>query len=213
MRPVVGVHPIRGMNTLREIRVEREMIGVVRLALYRCYTPVTMTGARLHGQRTVTVPLLARCGVNQPLVSTDYPLTLIKWSGESTIVPIGKTARSVKFFNSMINSNRENESRTAFFLFSFFSFYKRSGIFRIFQVYVDAYEKKKHESTFFLKLYYTIIWIIYKKKFLHWFWWNLNTFQDEDFERFFFMRCSVLIFNIIARDCFYWIYTYTFIIS
>ena len=54
------------------------MTGVVRLALYRCYTPVTMTGARLHGQRTVTVPLLARCGVNQPLVSVDYPLTLIK---------------------------------------------------------------------------------------------------------------------------------------
>lgn len=163
MRPVVGVHPIRGMNTLREIRVEREMTGVVRLALYRCYTPVTMTGARLHGQRTVTVPLLARCGVNQPLVSADYPLTLIKWSGESTIVPIGKTARSVKFFNSMINSNRENESRTAFFLFFFFSFYKRSGIFRIFQVYVDAYEKKTRIEFFSKTLLYNYLNYLQKK--------------------------------------------------
>lgn len=117
MRPVVGVHRIRGMNTLREIRVEREMTSVVRLALYRCYTPVTMTGARLYGQRTMTVPLLACCGVNQPLVSADYPLTLIKRSGESTIVPIGKTACLVKFFNNVINSNRENESRTAFLFF------------------------------------------------------------------------------------------------
>lgn len=165
MRPVVGVHPIRGMNTLREIRVEREMTGVVRLALYRCYTPVTMTGARLHGQRTVTVPLLARCGVNQPLVSADYPLTLIKWSGESTIVPIGKTARSVKFFNSMINSNRENESRTAFFLFFFFSFYKRSGIFRIFQVYVDAYEKKTRIEFFSKTLLYNYLNYLQKKNF------------------------------------------------
>lgn len=125
-------------------------------------TPVTMTGARLHGQRTVTVPLLARCGVNQPLVSADYPLTLIKWSGESTIVPIGKTARSVKFFNSMINSNRENESRTVFFLF-FFSFYKRSGIFRIFQVYVDAYEKKTRIEFFSKTLLYNYLNYLQKK--------------------------------------------------
>lgn len=192
------------------------MTGVVRLALYRCYTPVTMTGARLHGQRTVTVPLLARCGVNQPLVSADYPLTLIKWSGESTIVPIGKTARSVKFFNSMINSNRENESRTAFFLFFFFSFYKRSikEYLEYFKCTLMHMKKKKHESTFFLKLYYTIIWIIYKKKTssLILMKFKYISSKDEDFERFFFMRCSVLIFNIFARDCFYWIYTYTFII-
>lgn len=112
-------------------------------------TPVTMTGARLHGQRTVTVPLLARCGVNQPLVSADYPLTLIKWSGESTIVPIGKTARSVKFFNSMINSNRENESRTAFFLFFFFHFINEVEYLEYFKCTLMHMKKKNTNRLFF----------------------------------------------------------------
>lgn len=166
MRPVVGVHPIRGMNTLREIRVEREMTGVVRLALYRSYTPVTMTGARLHGQRTVTVPLLARYGVNQPLVSADYPLTLIKWSGESTIVPIGKTARSVKFFNSMINSNRENESRTAFFLFFFFHFINEVEYLEYFKCTLMHMKKKKTRIDFFSKtLLYNYLNYLQKKNF------------------------------------------------
>lgn len=121
MRPVVGVHRIRGMNTLREIRVEREMTGVVRPALYRCYTPVSMTGARLHGQRTVTVPLLARCGVNQPLVSADYPLTLIKRSGESyqSVKQLAILQQSDKFLIAK-NANR----------FLIFLFCKRSEVFK-----------------------------------------------------------------------------------
>ena len=47
------------MNTLREIRVAREMAGVVE---WRCIasTPVTVTEARVDEQRTMTVPLPVR---------------------------------------------------------------------------------------------------------------------------------------------------------